>query len=187
VRRKKVALPPFFVIPAQAGIQDGARSSRNYMDSGLRRNDGGRGNLQKFAKKINLLAGVCVMMVAVHLLNFLSGYQLLFLGVLPREPASLIFIPLMPFLHGSVAHMTNNLVGLLIFGGLLAVRSKKLFVQSSIFIVLVSGILVWFFGRPSIHVGASGWVFGLWSLIIAMAFFRRQFIDLLIALFVIVF
>jgi membrane associated rhomboid family serine protease len=123
----------------------------------------------------------------VHLLNFVLNYQLLYLGVLPRELESFPFIPLMPFLHGSVVHLTNNLAGLLIFGGLLIVRSRKLFIYGSIFIVLVSGSLVWFFGRANIHVGASGWIFGLWSLLIALAFYSRRFVDLLIAMFVIVF
>lgn len=126
-------------------------------------------------------------MAGVHLLNFALNYQLLYLGVLPRELESLPFIPFMPFLHGSVVHLTNNLAGLLIFGGLLIVRSRKLFVRGSIVIVLVSGLLVWLFGRSSIHVGASGWIFGLWSLLIALAFYSRRFVDLLIAMFVIVF
>ncbi|MCW8195775.1 rhomboid family intramembrane serine protease [Proteobacteria bacterium 005FR1] len=126
-------------------------------------------------------------MAGVHLLNSTLNYQLLYLGVLPREPESLPFIPLMPFLHGSVVHLANNFAGLLIFGGLLIVRSRKLFVRGSIFIVLVSGLLVWLFGRSNIHVGASGWIFGLWSLLIALAFYTRRFVDLLIALFVIVF
>lgn len=124
-------------------------------------------------------------MVAPHLINILFDYRLLQFGVLPRDTQSLLFVPLMPFLHGSLAHLGNNLMGLLIFGGLLLLRSRKLFVRSSIFIVLVGGMLVWIFGRSSIHVGASGWVFGLWGLIIAMAFYRRQFADLLIAAFVI--
>lgn len=143
--------------------------------------------MQDFARKLNLLAIICLIMAGVHLLNFILDYQLLYLGVLPRELESLPFIPLMPFLHGSVVHLTNNLVGLLIFGGLLIVRSRKLFIRSSVFIVLVGGLLVWFFGRSNIHVGASGWVFGLWSLLIAVAFYSRQFWDLLIATFVIIF
>ncbi len=47
--------------------------------------------------------------------------------------------------------------------------------------------MVWLFARPAIHIGASGWIFGLWSLTIAMAWFDRRFINIVIAVFVIFF
>jgi membrane associated rhomboid family serine protease len=46
---------------------------------------------------------------------------------------------------------------------------------------------VWAFGRDANHIGASGWIFGLWSLVIATAWFNRKFIHILIAIAVIIF
>lgn len=143
--------------------------------------------MNEFGNNLKLLIAICVFLVAIHLVNTLSNFQLVAFGVFPREIESLPFIPVMPFLHGSLAHLANNLAGLCIFGGLLLLRSRKLFVRSSVFIIIVGGLLVWLFGRPAIHIGASGWVFGLWSLSIALAFYRRRVLDLLIACFVIVF
>jgi membrane associated rhomboid family serine protease len=62
----------------------------------------------------------------------------------------------------------------------------KFFVWSSIFIIVVSGCLVWLFGRSASHIGASGWIFGLWSLSIAIALFDRRFFNFVIALLVVV-
>jgi len=56
------------------------------------------------------------------------------------------------------------------------------FLNSSIFIILVGGFLVWLFGRDATHIGASGWVFGLWGLSIAVGWFDRRFINILVSL-----
>jgi membrane associated rhomboid family serine protease len=62
-----------------------------------------------------------------------------------------------------------------------------MFVYSSVIIITVSGILVWLFGRDANHIGASGWVFGLWSLSISLAWFDRRMMNIVIAILVILF
>ena len=56
-------------------------------------------------------------------------------------------------------------------------------------IVAVGGLLVWAFalGSNEVHIGASGWVFGLFGFLVASAFFERRPLSIgigLIALFV---
>src|SRR5690606_18782237 len=92
-----------------------------------------------------------------------------------------------PFIHGNVAHLSNNLAAFLIFGSLCLAQSVRFFLISSLFIIAISGSLVWLFGREAIHIGASGWVFGLWSLSIALAWFDRRIINILIACLVVFF
>lgn len=46
---------------------------------------------------------------------------------------------------------------------------------------------MWLFGRDSMHVGASGWVFGLWAWLMMLGFFQRKIINILIALFVLLY
>lgn len=58
---------------------------------------------------------------------------------------------------------------------------------SSLIIIVLTGLLVWVFARKAVHIGASGWVFGLWSLSIAIAFFQRSFVNIAIAVFVLFF
>ena len=79
----------------------------------------------------------------------------------------------------------NNMVGLAALGSLCLLRSARLFLVGSLFIITVGGILVWCFGRPALHIGASGWIFGLWSLSIALALFDRRPANLLLATVVI--
>lgn len=131
-----------------------------------------------------LFAGI---MVTTHVFNWVFQGWLYQFGLMPRQLESLPGIYIAPFLHGSLVHLINNLFGLFIFGGLLFVHSLSRYLWSSFFIITLTGILVWCFGRNAMHIGASGWIFGLWSLTIATAWFDRRFINILIAIAVLFF
>lgn len=131
-----------------------------------------------------LFAGI---MVAAQVFNWAFNGWLYQFGLVPRQVGSLPGIYIAPFLHGSLVHLINNLFGFFIFSSLLFVHSLQRYLWSSFFIVTLTGILVWCFGRSALHIGASGWIFGLWSLTIATAWFDRRFINILIAVAVIFF
>jgi membrane associated rhomboid family serine protease len=137
------------------------------------------------ARKIKWLIMVCAAMVVVHIVNLFTNGMLYQYGIHPRELDSLWGIFAAPFLHGSLGHLLNNLVGLVIFSCLLFVHSLRRYLWSSAFIIIVTGLLVWCFARNSVHIGASGWIFGLWSLCIATAWFDRKFLNILIAFLVV--
>lgn len=137
--------------------------------------------------KLRLLLIIGTLLVGVHIVNVLLGYQLNRYGIQPRQLTSLWAIFTAPFLHGNLIHLLNNLIGLGIFSALCLVHSTRRYLLNSLFIIATTGLLVWLFARPSTHIGASGWVFGLWSLCIGGAWFERRFINILIAIFVILF
>jgi membrane associated rhomboid family serine protease len=66
------------------------------------------------------------------------------------------------------------------------VRGKRFYCQASLLIIVVGGALVWLLGRPAVHIGASGWIFGLWSLSIALAWFERSVVNFLVSCTVVV-
>ena len=131
------------------------------------------------------MAGVFALLIVVHVVNVLLDGSLNQFGIVPRSVAGWYHILAAPFLHGNVGHLLNNLVGLGIFGSFCLLRSVKFFAAGSVFIVLFGGSLVWAFGRDATHIGASGWVFGLWSLCIAMAWFDRRLANIALAVLVI--
>ncbi|MBK8187326.1 MAG: rhomboid family intramembrane serine protease [Cellvibrio sp.] len=143
--------------------------------------------MQRLATKFRWLFLFAGIMVAAYFFNWTFNGALNQWGLMPRQLDSLTGIYTAPFLHASLAHLINNLVGLFIFSSLLFVHSLRHYLWSSFFIITLTGILVWCFGRPALHLGASGWIFGLWSLSIATAWFDRRFINILIALVVIFF
>lgn len=138
-------------------------------------------------KKIRIIMTLCAVMVGIQVLNLLMGGYIRRWGILPGDVSTLPFIFSAPFIHGGWMHLINNLIGFSIFSFLCMLKGIRYYVQASFFIVVFSGVAVWLLGRTAIHIGASGWIFGLWSLCIAIAFFQRSFMNIIIALFVAVF
>lgn len=129
---------------------------------------------------------ICLFTV-VFWIDELTGGALKRFGITPRQTDSLPYICFAPFLHGSWQHLVNNIFGFFIFSVLCLTQSVRFYLLSSFCIVVVTGLCVWVFARDAVHIGASGWVYGLWSLSIALAWFKRSFKNLLIALLVIIF
>lgn len=134
-----------------------------------------------------LLLRLGLLLAAVHIVNVALGGYLVRFGIFPRDPSSLPFILTAPFLHGDWLHLGNNLFGLAVFGTLTLLHGQAYFFKCSALIIVLGGLLLWAVGRPSPHIGASLWIFGLWSLTIASAWFSRSFLSLVIALAVLFF
>lgn len=120
------------------------------------------------------------------MLNIVLNGVLYGLGIRPRNVHHLPMIFTAPFIHGSWQHLLNNLMGLLVFAPLSLFKGARVFYKNSAFIIIVTGLLVWCFARDGNHIGASGWLFGLWSLAIARAFVEKNISNFIIALVVII-
>ena len=133
-------------------------------------------------KLLLVLAAALILVQAanVHLDGGLAQY-----GIVPRAPEHWYHIFTAPFIHGSFGHLLNNLIGLGIFSALCLMRSVRFYLVCSFFIIVIGGGLTWLFGRSAAHIGASGWIFGLWSLSIAIAWFDRRFSNIILALLVV--
>lgn len=106
------------------------------------------------------------------------------LGLAPRTLHGLVGIVSMPFLHDGIGHLAGNTVPLFVLLTLLAgsrARSWTIVVE----IVLLGGGLLWVFGRGgTVHVGASGLVFGLAAFLIASGLLERRPVALGVAVLV---
>lgn len=126
-------------------------------------------------------------MTGVHLLNILTGGYFRGFGIEPREFSSIYTIILYPWLHGDMPHLLSNLSIFVVLAFLCLMQGVRYFVKASAIIIIASGLLVWLFGRDAIHLGASGWIFGLWSLTIALAWFDRSFLNIIVGMAVLIF
>jgi membrane associated rhomboid family serine protease len=133
------------------------------------------------------IAGVSAAMIAVHIVNFFSGGYLSNFGIEPRELGGAYTVATAPLIHADVGHLGSNLAAFVVLGSLVMLQGLRYFVKASAVIILLGGALVWLFARPGDHIGASGWVFGLWSLVIALAWFDRSPRNIAIALAVLFF
>jgi membrane associated rhomboid family serine protease len=116
-----------------------------------------------------------VLLWAIDFLNVVLDLDLQRFGVRPREPAGLPGILLAPLVHGGLPHLVSNSVPLLVLGtGMLYLYpDSALKVLPAVY--LGPGIAVWFFGSPSsVHIGASGLVYGLVAYVFAAGVIRRD-------------
>ena len=111
----------------------------------------------------------------IQVLDWALSLDLARFGVRPREFAGLPGILLAPLLHGGFAHLATNSLPLLVLGtGML-----YLYPTSALTVIpaayLGPGVAVWLFAKaPSVHVGASGLVYGLVSYIFLAGVIRRD-------------
>lgn len=91
------------------------------------------------------------------------GTSIIKFGLAPRTGIGLLGIFTMPFLHANLTHITANTLTLLCVLIPLNLEFSNNKIIGTIFkITVVSGILVWLFGRSnSIHIGASALSYGL--------------------------
>ncbi|WP_271272878.1 rhomboid family intramembrane serine protease [Aliamphritea hakodatensis] len=127
----------------------------------------------KRSAQLKWLAAFIALLWIVEGVNQLTGGGLRIYGLIPRHTELMYGVVTAPFLHGSVEHLLGNTVPLVLLGVLIIQLRPLAFVTC--FVILVSGLLVWIFGRMSIHIGASGVVMGYWGFLLSYGVFTRSF------------
>jgi membrane associated rhomboid family serine protease len=103
-------------------------------------------------------------------------------GIRPRTEAGLWGILFAPFLHGGFGHLLANTVPLLVLGWLVLLRSLRDFLWVTAVAVLLGGLGVWLVGGPrTVHIGASGLVFGYLGYLLLRGFLERSLSAIVIA------
>ena len=101
----------------------------------------------------------------VFWLEFKFNFDLKYLGILPREISGLRGVLFSPFIHLNLQHLISNSLPLLILSSCIFYFYRKI-VWNIIFLgIIISGIITWLIGRDSLHIGASGFIYVLFSFI----------------------
>jgi len=119
--------------------------------------------------------GFVALIWLVQLWNWGLNLELERFGVRPREWAGLPGIFFAPLLHSGFGHLAANSLPLLMLGtGMLYLYpNSALKVIPSVY--LGPGVAVWLFARASsVHIGASGLVYGLLTYIFTAGVIRRD-------------
>ncbi|QRN04247.1 rhomboid family intramembrane serine protease [Legionella sp. MW5194] len=103
----------------------------------------------------------------VFVVNELLGKRLLLLGILPRHLSGLPGIFFCPFLHANFNHLFFNSIPLLVLSNFILINGLTYFILVSLLIMLISGLLIWCFAKPGLHVGASSLITGYWALLVS--------------------
>lgn len=128
----------------------------------------------------------------VHILRLVLS----FLGLLPSQASAHIFgihpgggvtglwtIFSAPLIHGDWRHLFGNSVSLLILGSLVGLQGPGQLLQVSIISAVVSGLGVWLIApHNTVHVGASGIVFGYLGALLFLGWFQRRPLGILLSI-----
>ena len=100
-------------------------------------------------------------------------------GIEPRDADGLIGIAAAPFLHGGFDHLVGNTVPFLLMGFVIAAQGAARVVAVTVIVALISGLGTWLIApEHTIHIGASGIVFGYASYLLSRGFFNRNALEL---------
>lgn len=131
-------------------------------------------NRAHFRSALLVAAAFVAVLAAIHALGAALGLDLQRYGVRPHAWAGLPGVLVAPLLHADVAHLASNALPLLVAG----TAMLHLYPDASRFVLpavyVVPGLAVWLAGRPSLHLGASGIVYGLVGYIFVAGLIRRD-------------
>ena len=129
------------------------------------------GFLVVFALAVVMWVSEIVDVVVDHRLD---GY-----GIEPRDTDGLTGIIAAPFLHGGFDHLVSNTVPFLLMGFAIAFKGAVRVVLVTVIVALVSGIGTWLVApSDTLHIGASGVVFGYATYLLSRGFFDRDLLGL---------
>ncbi len=145
------------------------------------------GLFQELKTQGNLLVCIVVLLWAIELANSLMNNGLNNLGIRPRNILGLQGIIFAPFLHGSWRHLISNTFPLVILSWLIMARDRSEWITVTVLTAIASGLGTWLFGgTETVHIGASGVVFGYFGFLVARAYYERSFGSIAISLLVLV-
>ncbi|MEO9870911.1 rhomboid family intramembrane serine protease [Ekhidna sp.] len=130
---------------------------------------------------------LCFFMWLVYSIEFYLKTDLGYLGIYPRDITGLVGIFMAPLLHGNFNHLVSNTIPLLVLGGSIFFFFPLIATRVFLYAYFFTNILVWVFGRPFYHIGASGLVYALASFLVFYGLFKRNFTSVIISLVVIFF
>jgi len=121
---------------------------------------------------------------AVLIIDSAFGLRLARFGLRPGSIPGLLGIITAPLLHGGFNHLLSNTLPLVIS----MTATLYLYPRSSVRVIpliwLGSGILSWFIGRSTLHIGASGLIYGLLAYVFVSGILRRDMRSVSVSLLV---
>jgi len=135
---------------------------------------------QEIKTQAIILASFIALIWSLELIDlFFLGRALDRYGIIPRQLIGLRGILFAPFLHGGLAHVAANTIPFLTLGWLVMLRETKDFFVVSAIAMLTTGLGTWLIGASnSIHVGASGIIFGYLGFLLFRGYFERRVVSI---------
>jgi membrane associated rhomboid family serine protease len=134
---------------------------------------------------VRVLLALLVLMWVAEIVDTLANHSLDQYGIEPRESDGLVGVATAPFLHAGFGHLISNTIPFVAMGVLIALQGPGRLLAVTAIVALVSGLGTWLVAPANtLHVGASGVVFGYATYLIARGFFNRDALQIGVGLVV---
>jgi membrane associated rhomboid family serine protease len=132
-------------------------------------------NREGYGRALQLLLGMVLLMWALEALDVALDHRLDRYGIVPREVEGLDGVVAAPFLHVGFGHLAANTLPFVVMGLVIALEGPMRLLGVTAIVAVVSGLGTWLIApADTIHLGASGVVFGFATYLIARGWFNRR-------------
>jgi len=119
----------------------------------------------------------------IHILNVQLNNKLDMLGIIPRNPITLLTGPIFsPYLHADFNHLFYNSIPLYIMVGALFTDGVAHGLAVIFSASILEGLLVWLLARKGNHIGASGLIMALFGYFLYQGYYNPSIQTLVIAI-----
>ena len=133
-----------------------------------------------------LVVAMVGLMWGLEIIDVAADQRLDAYGIHPRDVDGLAEILAAPFLHAGFGHLVSNTVPFLAMGAAIALGGFVRVALVTLIVAVVSGLGTWLIASSnSIHLGASGVVFGYASYLIARGVYSRRLTELAVGVIVV--
>jgi membrane associated rhomboid family serine protease len=132
-----------------------------------------------------IVISLAALMWVVEVVDSIDNHRLDQYGIRPRDADGLVGIVAAPFLHAGFGHLTANTVPFVLMGFAIALRGAGRVLAVTAVVVLVGGLGTWLVAPAhTLHIGASGVVFGYATYLLSRGIFDRDLPELAIGVLV---
>jgi membrane associated rhomboid family serine protease len=122
-----------------------------------------------------LVVALVAVMWVVEAIDQVADGRLDAYGIVPREVDGLDGVAFAPFLHAGWDHLIGNTIPFLVLGFAIAIGGIARVVTVTVIVALVGGLGTWLVAPSNtIHIGASGIVFGFAAYLVARGVYSRS-------------
>jgi membrane associated rhomboid family serine protease len=126
-----------------------------------------------------LVAAMVALMWVTEVVDVLAGHRLDDYGIHPRDVDGLAEILAAPFLHAGFGHLISNTVPFAVMGAAIALGGLARMALVTLIVAVVSGLGTWLIASSnSVHLGASGVVFGYAAYLVTRGVLSRRVTEL---------
>lgn len=128
---------------------------------------------------IQAIIALLALMWVLEIVDVAADHSLDQYGIEPREVDGLTGVVAAPFLHAGFGHLIANTIPFLAMGVVIALQGLGRVLAVTAIVALVSGLGTWLFAPANtLHIGASGIVFGYATYLISRGVFNRDLLQL---------